>query len=74
MNDGSKPYFTDSATKSTISAVPDPSREIRDIKSAVICTVKTYINRPLTVVNSCGPFREVVDLKNFPQHIKIRYF
>ena len=31
---------------------------------------KTSLNRPLTVVNSCGPFREVVGLYNFPQHRK----
>ena len=35
---------------------------------------KTSLNRPLTVVNSCGPFMEVIDLQNFPQHKKIRYF
>ena len=35
---------------------------------------KTSLERPFTGVNSSGPFREVVDLQNFPNTEKIRYF
>ena len=31
---------------------------------------KNSLNRPLTVMDSHGPFREVIDLENLPQHRK----
>ena len=31
---------------------------------------KTSLNRPFVGVNSCSPFREVVDLQSFPKYRK----